>query len=62
MTTERMWAIKHTKGWIAFYYGTYCTRREAIRDHIEKTGQTWKQQYCRGDRAVRVTVSDEVHP
>lgn len=62
MTTEKMWAIKHTMGWDAFYYGTYCTRREAIKEHAQAVGGTWKQAYRRGDRAVRVVVSDEVRP
>jgi hypothetical protein len=62
MTTERMWAIKHTQAWVSFYYGTYCTRQNAIKEHVRQIGGTWRKAYQKGDRAVRVTVSDEVRP
>lgn len=61
---EKMWAIKHLPlrcGWEGFYYGTFPTRKDAIEDHIKHIGGTWKQHYRRGDRAVKVIIS-EVSP
>jgi hypothetical protein len=56
--SEKAWAIKHTRGWEGFYYGTYCTRREAIEDHIRQIGGTWKRAYRFGDRAVKVLITE----
>lgn len=56
---EYMWAIMHTRGWTAFYYGTYPSRKDAIEDHIKQCGGTWKHYYRKGDRAVRVAITDD---
>jgi hypothetical protein len=58
--TETMWAIKHI-GNNRFYYGTYSTRQEAIRDHVKALGRPWKESYRRGCRAVRVSVTEQGH-
>lgn len=60
--SESFWAIKHTRGWTGFCWGTWGTRKDAIRDHISMIGGTWKQAYRHGDRAVRVTVTEVQHP
>jgi hypothetical protein len=60
MTTAIMWRIKNKRGWQGFYKGPFLTRREAIADHLKLVGGTWKQCYRRNDRAVRVTVTDEM--
>ena len=60
MTAETVWAIKHTREWQGFYSGTYLLRKDAIEDHVRQIGGTWKQHYRKGDRAVRVTVTDEM--
>ncbi len=55
---ECHWMIKHTFGGVGFYYGTFRTRKEAINEHERQTGKPWKYWYRKGDRVVRVTVTD----
>jgi hypothetical protein len=57
---EHHWMILHTRGWKGFYYGSYTSRKDAQNTHVRKIGGTWKQAYRRGDRAIRVAITDDL--
>jgi len=52
---ETMWAIHGVHG---FYIGTWHTRREAIMYHCAILGKNWWLCKSKGDRAVKVTISE----
>lgn len=51
--TQKGWAICGVYG---LYTGWWFTRKNAIHQHCEETGKTWKECRKRGDRAVKVEI------
>ena len=47
------WAITGIYG---LYYGTYSTRKWAIKKHTDSVGYSWNQCRKNGDRAIKVLV------
>lgn len=67
MMTAEMWAITgdcrmslsaNARPGRFFYTGTYMTRRDAIDYHCRDLGAKWADRRRRGDRAVRVQVTE----
>ena len=54
---KKMWAIWNES--FGFYIGTWLTREEAIRYHVESKGSGKDWAFCkkRGDRCVRVEIT-----
>jgi hypothetical protein len=60
--TMRCWAIAGTWGSSGkpfLYLGTWELRSKAIEYHTRNSGRTWKECRAKGDRCVRVTVTEE---
>ena len=50
---QTMWMVRGTYG---LYSGAHFTRKDAMRDHSERTGQPWKELAKNGDRVIKVVV------
>ncbi len=52
---ETGWAIKGKRG---LYVGWWLLRKDAVNYHCKNLGHNWRKCKARGDRAVRVTITE----
>ena len=54
MSSEIMWVIAGNYG---LYVGSWLRRRDAIRDHCENLGKTWKECRTKGDYVTKARIT-----